>query len=274
MNTTDGWPRPRPPRMRRDGDIYARERALDRRGLGPVAGADEAGRGACAGPLVAAAVVLPPRARVAELDDSKALTERARERVYARVLRSARAWSVVIIPPEELDGAGLHVCNIAALRRAVARLDVAPGYVLTDGFPVSGLGRPSLAIWKGDQVAACVAAASVVAKVTRDRIMTDLHDSYPQYDFAVHKGYVTRAHSAALNLHGPCPQHRFSYVNVASAAHGRTGIEVAAWRLRRPAAEEPDLVDPDLVDGEMTDNGGTVGTSETAEPAEWPADVA
>lgn len=269
MNTTDGWPRPRPPRLRRDGDIYARERALERCGLGPVAGADEAGRGACAGPLVAAAVVLPPRARVSELDDSKALTERARERVYARVLRCARAWSAVIIPPDEVDGTGLHVSNIAALRRAVARLDLAPGYVLTDGFPVSGLGTPSLAIWKGDQVAACVAAASVVAKVTRDRIMTDLHDRYPQYDFAVHKGYVTRAHSAALDAYGPCPQHRFSYVNVASAAHGRTGIEIESWRLRRPGRAAPDLVD-----GEMADNGGTVGTSETAEPAAWPADVA
>jgi ribonuclease HII len=101
---------------------------------------------------------------------------------------------------------------------------------------VSGLGRPSLAIWKGDQVAACVAAASVVAKVTRDRIMTDLHERYPQYDFGVHKGYVTRAHSAALVEHGPCAQHRFSYVNV-------RGVAVA----RRPG-------------GEMTDNGETVET--------------
>ncbi|HEY3682449.1 MAG TPA: ribonuclease HII [Streptosporangiaceae bacterium] len=235
-STTEGWPRPRPPRLRRDGDIYARERALARRGFAPVAGADEAGRGACAGPLVAAAVVLPPRARIDELDDSKALTERARERVYARVTRAARSWSVVVIPPEDVDRYGLHVCNIAALRRAVARLDVPPAYVLTDGFPVSGLGRPSLAIWKGDQVAACVAAASVVAKVTRDRIMTDLHDRYPQYDFGVHKGYVTRAHSAALAEHGPCPQHRFSYVNV-------RGVVMAG----RPG-------------GEMTDNGETVET--------------
>lgn len=234
-STTDGWPRPRPPRLRLDGDIYARERALARRGFAPVAGADEAGRGACAGPLVAAAVVLPPRARIDELDDSKALTERARERVYARVTRAAKAWSVVVVPPADVDRYGLHVCNIAALRRAVARLEVAPRYVLTDGFPVSGLGRPSLAIWKGDQVAACVAAASVVAKVTRDRIMTDLHDSYPQYDFGVHKGYVTRAHSAALAEHGPCPQHRFSYVNVRGVVAGRYG-------------------------GEMTDNGGTVET--------------
>lgn len=264
MNSTDGWPRPRPPRLRRDGDIYARERALDRRGFGPVAGADEAGRGACAGPLVAAAVVLSPRSRVAELDDSKALTPLARERVYKRVTRVARAWSVVVIPPEEVDRRGLHVCNIAALRRAVARLDVPPAYVLTDGFPVSGLGRPSLAIWKGDQVAACVAAASVVAKVTRDRIMTELHERYPQYDFGVHKGYATRAHTAALSEHGPCAQHRFSYVNVAGAVRD----PLAFADRRRVRVERSASV------SEMTDNGGTAGTPGAAETDERPADVA
>ena len=101
------------------------------------------------------------------------------------------------------------------MRQAVAGLAVRPAYVLTDGFPVPGLGVPSLAMWKGDAVAACVAAASVLAKVTRDRIMTELGERYPRYDFAAHKGYVTPEHSAALLAHGPCPEHRFSYVNVA-----------------------------------------------------------
>lgn len=218
MSSSVRWPHPRPPVLRHDGGLYARERALARRGLAPVAGVDEAGRGACAGPLVAAAAILPSRAAIAELADSKALTPAARERVHDRIVRRARAWSVVVVPPGEVDRDGVHVCNIAALRRAVARLDVPPGYVLTDGFPVPGLGRPSLAIWKGDRVAACVAAASVIAKVTRDRIMSDLHEDYPQYDFGAHKGYVTRVHAAALAAHGPCPHHRRSYANVARVA--------------------------------------------------------
>jgi ribonuclease HII len=102
-------------------------------------------------------------------------------------------------------------------------LAVRPGYMLTDGFPVAGLGTPGLAVWKGDQVAACVAAASVVAKVTRDRIMNAVHERFPQYGFAGHKGYVTPDHRAALDRHGPCPQHRFSYVNVARA-QGRCAL--------------------------------------------------
>lgn len=201
--------------VRRDAGLYGYERTLMRAGLGPVAGADEAGRGACAGPLVAAAVVLPAGAsRIAGLADSKLLTPAARERVYAEVVSKALAWEAVVISAAEIDRSGLHRCNLAAMRRALARLTVRPSFVLTDGFTVAGLGRPGLAIWKGDQVAACVAAASVVAKVTRDRIMTRLHDTYPKYRFDEHKGYVTAAHQAALTAHGPCPEHRRSYANV------------------------------------------------------------
>ena len=100
------------------------------------------------------------------------------------------------------------------LRRAVARLSTRPAYVLTDGFPVDGLGAPGLAVWKGDRVAGCIAAASVIAKVTRDRMMADLHTAYPVYDFVTHKGYVTAAHTEALEQHGPCPVHRRRFVNV------------------------------------------------------------
>ena len=103
------------------------------------------------------------------------------------------AWSVVVIEPEECDRLGMHVANVEALRRALARLEVRPSYVLTDGFPVDGLGVPGLAVWKGDRVAACIAAASVLAKVTRDRIMRELHSRYPAYDFETHKGYITAA---------------------------------------------------------------------------------
>lgn len=208
-----------PPRtvVRTEGGIYALERALRRRGFARVAGADEAGRGACAGPLVAAAAVLPSgrRGEIDELADSKQLTPAARERVYAAVIDRALAYSTVVIPPAEVDARGLQVCNLAAMRRALAALAIRPDYVLTDGFPVDGLDVPGLAVWKGDQVAACVAAAGVLAKVTRDRMMVELSQEYPEYGFAEHKGYATAAHSAALAQHGPSAVHRFSYANVA-----------------------------------------------------------
>ncbi|WAL69803.1 ribonuclease HII [Amycolatopsis cynarae] len=199
--------------------------ALERRGLGPVAGVDEAGRGACAGPLVVAACVLRPgdAARLPELTDSKLLTPLARDRVYDRVLARALDYSIVVIPPAEVDALGIHVTNIEGMRRAVAGLRTCPGYVLTDGFRVPGLPAPSLAVIKGDRAVACVAAASVLAKVTRDRIMADLHGADPRYGFDVHKGYSTVEHGAALTEHGPSEVHRWSYANVATAAaaHGR-----------------------------------------------------
>jgi ribonuclease HII len=212
--------------VRRDAGLYGYERALARRGLTPVAGADEAGRGACAGPLVVAAVVLLPGARgqVPGLADSKLLTPLARERVYAQVMRRAAAWSAIVIPPQEVDRIGLHVANITGMRRALAQLSVPPSYVLTDGFPVPGLDVPGLGVWKGDRVAACIAAASVVAKVTRDRLMVALHETFPAYDFATHKGYCTPEHQAALLANGPCTEHRFSYVNVRGAL--RDGVDI------------------------------------------------
>lgn len=211
---------PRGLTVRRDAGLYGYERALRRVGLEPVAGVDEAGRGACAGPLVAAAAILPDgkRGQVPGLADSKLLTAKARERCYDEVLRRATAWSVVVIEPGECDRLGMHVANVEALRRSLARLDVRPSYVLTDGFPVDGLDVPGLAVWKGDRVAACISAASVIAKVTRDRIMARLHDDYPDYDFATHKGYVTPTHTAALEAHGPCAIHRRRFVNVRRAA--------------------------------------------------------
>jgi ribonuclease HII len=226
-------PLPRGAAVRRDAGLYGYERALTRAGLAPVAGADEAGRGACAGPLVAAGVVLPDgrRGQVPGLADSKLLTPAAREDVYAEVVGRALAWSVVVVPAAEVDTIGLHRCNVAALRRALVRLQITPSYVLTDGFPVAGLGVPGLAVWKGDQVAACIAAASVVAKVTRDRIMCELDAAFPAYGFAAHKGYVTPEHQAALRRHGPCAEHRRSYVNVAAATRGPAAGPDAEWSL-------------------------------------------
>ena len=213
------------PVVRTENGLWALERVLQRNGFPRVAGADEAGRGACAGPLVVAACVLPGgrRGEVPGLADSKLLTPAAREAAYEEVRRRALAWTVVVVPSNEVDRCGLHVMNVRAMRQAVSRLEPAPSYVLTDGFAIPGMPAPALAVWKGDRVAACVAAASVLAKVTRDRIMRELHVQWPEYDFARHKGYSTPEHAAALAEHGPCPQHRFSYVNVRACARPSTG---------------------------------------------------
>ncbi len=239
---------PRGTTVRRDAGLYGYERALHRQGLGPVAGVDEAGRGACAGPLVAGAAILPEGRPgvVPGLADSKLLTPRARERCYDLVVRRAVAWSVVVVGHEECDRLGMHVANLEALRRAVALLEVPPSYVLTDGFAVDGLGTPGLAVWKGDRVAGCISAASVLAKVTRDRIMVELDAEHPHYRFAEHKGYCTPVHDAALAEYGPSAVHRWSFVNVRAAARSECGARMPGARL--PAAgPRPALVDNEPV---------------------------
>ncbi len=202
--------------VRRNSGLYGYERALKRAGLDPVAGADEAGRGACAGPLVAAAAILSDAKtrQITGLRDSKLLSAAQRERCYAEIMDKAVAWSVVCVDPGDCDRLGMHVANISALRRALLRLDVPPTYVLTDGFSVDGLGVPGLAVWKGDRVAACVAAASIIAKVTRDRIMCELDAVHPEYAFSVHKGYCTELHQERLDQYGPSTIHRMRYENV------------------------------------------------------------
>jgi ribonuclease HII len=207
--------------IRRDAGLYGYERALARAELTPVAGVDEAGRGACAGPLVAGAVILPPgkRGEIRGLADSKLLTAARREVCYDLIRERALAWTAVAISAPECDRLGMHVANVEALRRALARLTVRPAYALTDGFTVDGLGVPTLAVWKGDRVSASIAAASIVAKVTRDRMMLELHERWPHYDFATHKGYCTAEHDEALTAHGPCPEHRRRFVNVRAAEH-------------------------------------------------------
>ena len=235
--------------VRRDSGLRGYERALGRAGFTPVAGADEAGRGACAGPLVVAAVILPDgrRGDVPGLADSKLLTPSARDEVYAQVHQRAVAIHVVVVPPQQIDRLGLHVCNVAGMRRALAGLALRPAYVLTDGFPVRGLDAPGLAVWKGDRVAACIAAASVVAKVTRDRLMVELHARFPWYGFDAHKGYATEDHRTALARFGPCEEHRFSYVNVQRSSgclptsHPRTGAGLGE-NVAPTLTCEPDLI--------------------------------
>src|SRR6202035_5321227 len=139
----------------------------------------------------------------------------------------------------QIDATALHVCTVSGMRRAFAGLRCRPGYLLTDGFPVRGLGAPALAVWKGDRVTASVAAASVVAKVSRDRMMRDLHERYPLYGFERHKGYVTDEHVRALAEHGPCPAHRYSFVNVGRAANPEDRAEPVDADLVNPADAMP-----------------------------------
>lgn len=223
-----------PPRtvIRKSSGLRTLESALYRSGLGPVAGVDEVGRGACAGPLVVAACVLGPgrSESLAGLDDSKKLTEQAREKLFSVIRRCALAYHVVFISSGEVDRRGVHAANIEGMRRAVAGLSVRPGYVLSDGLRIPGLPMPSLPVIDGDATAACIAAASVLAKVSRDRWMIALDAHHPGYGFAEHKGYCTPGHSEALSRLGPCPQHRHSFITVrrvATAAGTRALAEFA-----------------------------------------------
>lgn len=187
-------------------------------GITPLAGVDEAGRGACAGPLVVASVVLknPFAPELSVVRDSKEITEAKREEIFDLVHEHALSVSAVIIPAKEIDERGVHAANLDGMRRAVQGLSIAPAYVLTDGYAIEGLAVPNLAVWKGDQVVTCISAASIIAKVTRDRIMRDLDRDFPQYGFAGHKGYITKAHTEALTANGPCIEHRRSFANVAA----------------------------------------------------------
>jgi len=187
-------------------------------GIFPLAGVDEAGRGACAGPLVVASVILrdPHAEELAQVRDSKELSEKNREDLFDVVTESALSLSVVIISNEEIDARGVHAANLDGMRRAVQGLEITPAYVLTDGYAIEGLALPNLAVWKGDQVVTCISAASIIAKVTRDRIMRELDLTYPEYGLASHKGYITKTHSEALLKYGVTPIHRRTFSNIAA----------------------------------------------------------
>jgi ribonuclease HII len=186
-------------------------------GISPLAGVDEAGRGACAGPLVVASVILrdPHATELAKVRDSKELTEKIREELFDVVTEAALSLSVVIISNEEIDARGVHAANLDGMRRAVQGLEITPAYVLTDGYAIEGLALPNLAVWKGDQVVTCISAASIIAKVTRDRIMREMDLIYPEYGLASHKGYITKIHTEALQKYGVTPVHRRSFSNIA-----------------------------------------------------------
>jgi ribonuclease HII len=204
------------------------ENSLFAHELKVVAGADEAGRGACAGPLVIAAVALDEtRAKLlaSELDamperigtlDSKGMSESEREVLFNKIKEVALAFEVIIVEPEEIDRNGLQKMNESAMRRALTQIPSLVDYALTDGYAIDGLAMPSLAVWKGDAVSITVGAASIIAKVTRDRIMIELDERHPEYGFARHKGYPSKAHMAAIESYGVLPIHRRSYANIAA----------------------------------------------------------
>lgn len=187
-------------------------------GITSIAGVDEAGRGACAGPLVVAAVILknPYESSLDGVKDSKALTAKERESLYEKICENATSYSIIEIAPSEIDDIGLHKSNLEGMRRAISALAVEPEYILTDGYEIEGLSTPSLAVWKGDQVALSISAASILAKVFRDRVMENLDMKYPGYGFAQHKGYVTRLHQSALEKLGVSDIHRRSYANIST----------------------------------------------------------
>lgn len=184
-----------------------------RNGFERVAGVDEAGRGPLAGPIVAAAVVL--RQLVPGLDDSKKLTPAQRQELFVELHRRANGIGVHVLEPELIDQYGIQSANYSAMVRAVSKLDPPPDFLLVDGFAIPGCRFPHKRIVKGDARSQSIAAASIVAKVVRDRIMCELDKRYPEYGFARHKGYGTAEHLAALEKHGPCPAHRRSFAPIA-----------------------------------------------------------
>ena len=198
--------------------MKAIEELLLASGISPIAGVDEAGRGPCAGPLVIAAVVLNDLAapELAGVRDSKAISEKKREELFEVIMKMAASVSIIRVSVEEIDERGVHAANLDGMRRAVKGLTIEPAYVLTDGYAIEGLAIPNVAVWKGDQVVTAISAASIIAKVTRDREMIELDKKYPQYGFAGHKGYITASHTAALAEHGPCVEHRRSFSNIAA----------------------------------------------------------
>ena len=187
-------------------------------GIRNIAGVDEAGRGPCAGPLIIAAVILndPLAKSLGGVKDSKQLSADQRDELFELIKANSLAYSIIEISVEEIDSLGLHKCNIEGMRRAVQALDTKADYVLTDGYSIPGLSTPNLAVWKGDQVAITISAASILAKVHRDRIMIELDRKYPMYGLANHKGYITASHTAAIKEFGVLPIHRKSFANIAA----------------------------------------------------------
>jgi ribonuclease HII len=247
-----------------------------------VCGVDEAGRGPLAGPVVAAAVILDPKRRIRGLDDSKVLSAKTREALYKKIVERSIAYCVASASVEEIDTLNILHATMLAMKRAVEGLGVTPTLVKIDGNRCPVIGVRSVAIIGGDALIPSISAASILAKVTRDRMLADLHERYPVYGFNSHVGYSTPQHLAALIEHGPCEHHRRSFAPVREA-YARLGIEVALPRgvqvvdVAEAAALEAafDLVDDDIGAGsdvEATiEYGAGKDAGQSAAPSAEPA---
>lgn len=194
------------------------EQELWEKGAQFVAGVDEAGRGAWAGPLVAACVVMPAEPRLKRIHDSKLIPEAKREPLFVRITETALDWAVGVVSVEEIDLHGVHQANAEAMRRALRALTLTPHHVLADGKFGFDFQLPTTWVVEGDAKSYAIACASILAKVTRDRLMIELHDQFPQYGFHEHKGYGTPAHQTALHEYGITPVHRKSFAPIFSLA--------------------------------------------------------
>ncbi len=194
-------------------EMLSFERIAAEAGRTRIAGVDEAGRGPIAGPIVAASVILAHP--IKDVNDSKKLSASQRETFYTTITEGDHAIGVAIIAAEEIDRSGIQVANYAAMVRSAEDIDVAPDFLLVDGYSIKGCPFPQERIIKGDQRSQSIAAASIIAKVTRDRIMLELAEQYPEYGFERHKGYGTKVHIEAVKKHGPCPVHRKSFAPIA-----------------------------------------------------------
>ena len=193
-------------------DLWELERGLIAQGISPVCGVDEAGRGPLAGPVCAAAVILPPEIEIPGLNDSKKLTDKRRRALYDVIIENAVSYGIAMVHEKEIDEINILQATFNAMEQAILQLSVKPAMALIDGnrerpFPV-----PVQTVVKGDSLSANIAAASILAKVTRDRYMEEMAEKYPQYGFEVHKGYGTKAHYAALTEHGMSPIHRCTFL--------------------------------------------------------------
>ncbi len=192
--------------------LYDLENELRAQGMELICGVDEAGRGPLAGPVCAAAVILPAGVEIEGLNDSKKLTEKKREALFPVIQETALRWGIAFADHAEIDEKNILQATFLAMNRAIDALGVSPELCLIDGNRDQGIRRPSRTVVGGDAKCACIAAASVLAKVTRDRFMLDMDERYPGYGFAKHKGYPTAAHYAAIRELGPCPIHRMSFL--------------------------------------------------------------
>ncbi|MBR3849224.1 MAG: ribonuclease HII [Oscillospiraceae bacterium] len=193
-------------------DLWKIERSLFDTGVRTICGVDEAGRGPLAGPVCAAAVILPSGLVIDGLDDSKKLTEAKREALFPVICEQALAYGIGFADEKEIDEINILQATFAAMRRAIAQLSGKPELALVDGNRAADFGLPVQTVVKGDSLSANIAAASVLAKVTRDRYMKELAVQYPEYGFEIHKGYGTKRHYEALREHGPCPAHRRTFL--------------------------------------------------------------